>query len=187
MTFSISFQWTTRHPSFTYSLLLSEIRAYSAMIIVDQPGFEPGTFTLWVCRSNQLSYKSVSLIVTIFYFIVHFNDSCWGRRTRTAELDERGFTVPRNCHYAIPHFLLVTKERFELSRLSTLVPKTNVSTIPPLGQFASSQGFEPWTLSLTARCSTAELRRQVSGKQDSNLRPHGPKPRILPDWTISRS
>jgi hypothetical protein len=29
---------------------------------------------------------------------------CWGRRTRTAELNERGFTVPRNCHYAIPHF-----------------------------------------------------------------------------------
>ena len=26
--------------------------------------------------------------------------------------------------------------------------------------FASPQGFEPWTLSLTARCSTTELRRR---------------------------
>ena len=44
---------------------------------------------------------------------------------------------------------------------------------------ASPQGFEPWTLSLTARCSTTELRRLVSGWPDSNQRPHGPKPCIL--------
>jgi hypothetical protein len=29
----------------------------------------------------------------------------------------------------------VTKERFELSRLSTLVPKTSVSPISPLGHY----------------------------------------------------
>ena len=28
------------------------------IFIVDQPGLEPGTFRLWVCCSNQLSYKS---------------------------------------------------------------------------------------------------------------------------------
>ncbi len=53
--------------------------------------------------------------------------------------------------------------------------------------FASSQGFEPWTLSLTARCSTAELRRRLLGRQDSNLRPLGPKPSALPGCATSQS
>ena len=30
----------------------------SLIISVDQPGLEPGTSRLWVCCSNQLSYKS---------------------------------------------------------------------------------------------------------------------------------
>ena len=31
----------------------------SLILRVDQPGLEPGTSRLWVCCSNQLSYKSV--------------------------------------------------------------------------------------------------------------------------------
>ena len=36
-----------------------QLLACNCLIIsVDQPGLEPGTFRLWVCCSNQLSYKS---------------------------------------------------------------------------------------------------------------------------------
>ena len=39
-----------------------EKRSYASvtpwLLVVDQPGLEPGTSRLWVCCSNQLSYKS---------------------------------------------------------------------------------------------------------------------------------
>ena len=34
--------------------------------------------------------------------------------------------------------------------------------------FASPQGFEPWTTSLTAKCSTAELRRPLQITTNTN-------------------
>ena len=50
-------------------------------------------------------------------------------------------------------------------------------------------GFEPATPTMARWCSTTELLPhyyEKSGKQDSNLRPPGPKPGALPSWAISR-
>ena len=54
-------------------------------------------------------------------------------------------------------------------------------------------GFEPATPTMARWCSTTELLPHFlltfciqSGKQDSNLRPPGPKPGALPSWAISR-
>ena len=74
-------------------------------------------------------------------------------------------------NFALPIFthclvrtISVTKERFELSRLSTLVPKTNVSTIPPLGHVALSENYDISTPSLTVMCSASELRKRIKQK-----------------------
>lgn len=42
-----------------------------------------------------------------------------------------------------------------------------------------NEGFEPSTSSLPRKRSTTELDGRVSGRQDSNLRPSGPKPDAL--------
>jgi hypothetical protein len=48
-------------------------------------------------------------------------------------LRQANLKLLRSCHpYVTFRSLIVLKERLELSRLSTLVPKTSVSTIPPL-------------------------------------------------------
>ena len=53
---------------------------------------------------------------------------------------------------------MVPKERFALSRLSALVSKTSVSTVPPLGYIGRTGVFETPIFSLVTRCSTLELR-----------------------------
>ena len=39
---------------------------------VDQPGLEPGTSRLWVCCSNQLSYKSIEFLSNSSAKIIEF-------------------------------------------------------------------------------------------------------------------
>ena len=44
--------------------------------IVDQIGIEPITFTLWVCRSNLVSYKSILVISFGFEPKTHILEGC---------------------------------------------------------------------------------------------------------------
>ena len=50
----------------------------------------------------------------------------------------------------------------EPTHFEVLVPKTSVSTIPPLRHFVTPQGFEPWTHTLKVYCSTSWAKKSCS-------------------------